>query len=131
MEIVHIVLGKANPNRMNGVNKVVYQLATEQEKANRNVQVWGVTKNTERNFPPRVFKTRLFKSSQNPFEIPVKLRKAILNNKSTVFHLHGGWIPLFYALGMLFKRHGIQFIVTPHGAYNTIAMKKNNTKLSH
>ena len=27
MKIIHIVLGKANPNRMNGVNKVVHNLA--------------------------------------------------------------------------------------------------------
>ena len=35
MEIIHIVLGKANPERMNGVNKVVFQLATKQAESGR------------------------------------------------------------------------------------------------
>jgi hypothetical protein len=37
MEIVHLILGKANPDRMNGVNKVVYQLATYQTIAKKKV----------------------------------------------------------------------------------------------
>ena len=44
MEIIHLVMGKANPQRMNGVNKVVYQLATKQAEAGIKVQVWGFTK---------------------------------------------------------------------------------------
>jgi hypothetical protein len=43
MEIIHIVLGKANPDRMNGVNKVVYQLATKQVEFGENVAVWGLS----------------------------------------------------------------------------------------
>ena len=48
MEIIHIVLGKANPDRMNGVNKVVYQLATKQADFGEKVAVWGITNDTEK-----------------------------------------------------------------------------------
>jgi hypothetical protein len=42
MEIIHIILGKANPDRLNGVNKVVYNLATEQTMAGKKHSSLGV-----------------------------------------------------------------------------------------
>lgn len=46
--IFHILAGKANPNTMNGVNKVVDALANEQVKMNFNVTVVGIANNTEK-----------------------------------------------------------------------------------
>lgn len=126
MEIIHIVLGKANPNRMNGVNKVVYQLATEQVKAGKNIQVWGITHQPEHDYPERNFKTKLFKASKNPFFIHKSLKKEILNHNKAIFHLHGGWVSTFSTLATFFKKNNIKFVLTPHGAYNEVAMKKNN-----
>jgi glycosyltransferase involved in cell wall biosynthesis len=126
MEIVHIVLGKANPNRMNGVNKVVYQLATYQFNAGVNVSVWGITKETTANYGQRNFVTRLYKAHSNPFKVDARLAKAIeAKPKDTIFHVHGGWIPVFSSLSALFEKNGLQFVFTPHGAYNTIAMKRS------
>jgi len=125
MEIIHIVLGKANPDRLNGVNKVVYNMATEQQKSGKNVSVWGITKNIEHNYPTRNFKTELFNSHRFPWFIDRKLKHAILQNKSAVFHLHGGWIPVFSSLAKFFKKHHIRYVLSPHGAYNTLAMKKS------
>ena len=45
MEIIHLILGKANPNRMNGVNKVVHELATTQVEKGISAEVWGITDN--------------------------------------------------------------------------------------
>jgi len=42
MNIIHLVLGKANPNRMNGVNKVANQLATTMTNLNKEVELWGI-----------------------------------------------------------------------------------------
>ena len=105
MEIIHIVLGKANPDRLNGVNKVVYNMATEQTKAGKKVEVWGITDNLEHNYPDRNFKTKLFKASKFPFFIDHKLKTAILHHKNGVFHMHGGWIPVFSSLAKFFKKH--------------------------
>ena len=33
MEVIHCILGKANPKRLNGVNRVVHQLASEQAES--------------------------------------------------------------------------------------------------
>lgn len=126
MEIIHIVLGKANPNRMNGVNKVVYQLATEQVKAGKSIQVWGITHHPVHDYPERNFKTKLFMASKIPFFIHASLKKEILNHHKAVFHLHGGWVSTFSTLANFFKKNNLKFVLTPHGAYNEVAMKKNN-----
>ncbi len=129
MEIIHIVLGKANPNRMNGVNKVVYQLATNQANNGKVVSVWGFTKDTSINYEERAFKTKLFQSYDNLFKVDNQFEKTLLQlPKSTRFHLHGGWIPTFHTVAELLTKHGFEYVITPHGAYNTIAMQKSKLK---
>jgi glycosyltransferase involved in cell wall biosynthesis len=126
--LIHIVLGKANPERMNGVNKVVYALATEQAQAGWDVAVWGVTANPIVNYPKRAFPTRLFKAHRNPFALDKELEKAIAAlTPETVVHLHGGFIPLNYAVAHHLRKNKIPYILTPHGSYNVIAMDKNRT----
>jgi len=126
MEIIHIVLGKANPDRLNGVNKVVYHMAKEQSKAGKKVQVWGITTNPVHDFPERNFETILFQAEKFPFAVNQELKKAILSNGQAVFHLHGGWVPVYSSLAGLFAKHGIRYVLTPHGAYNTVAMKRSS-----
>ncbi len=127
MEIVHIILGKANPERMNGVNKVVYQLATEQSNSGRKISVWGITDMPSHDYGNRVFETCLFKAKKNLFRIDRKLSIEIVKakNRNVIFHIHGGWIPTFYTISNLLSKHKIPFVFTPHGAYNTIAMRKS------
>lgn len=127
MEIIHLILGKANPQRMNGVNKVVHQLAEKQFLFGEKVAIWGITDNMEMNFETRNFETRLFKKRKFPFSFSKELKEAIINTKGeAIFHLHGGWIPVYYTVAKLFFKYNIKFVLTPHGAYNTIAMKKNS-----
>ncbi|HOY95157.1 MAG TPA: glycosyltransferase [Catalimonadaceae bacterium] len=126
MEVIHIVLGKANPARMNGVNKVVYQLASRQAESGQTVSVWGITKDLSENYGERNFNTRLFKASLNPFGLPSGIRNAFKEKKGkAVVHIHGGWIPVFSSLSTLLKELGIPFVFTPHGAYNVVAMERS------
>ena len=126
MEIIHIVLGKANTDRMHGVNKVVHQLATRQVKNGQSVSVWGIAKDLSENYEDRKFKTKLFKASVNPFSVPSGLNAALQEKKGkAIVHIHGGWIPVFAAISGILKTIGIPFIFTPHGAYNLMAMKKS------
>jgi glycosyltransferase involved in cell wall biosynthesis len=128
MEIIHIALGKVNPQRMNGVNKVVYNLATEQANAGTNVQVWGITHSLDHDYPERNFKTQLFLKKKFPFFIPDALKAEVLKcNNDVVFHLHGGFIPVFYSIARFLHTHGKKFIFTPHGSYNRIAWRKSGT----
>lgn len=125
MEIIHIVLGKANPDRLNGVNKVVYNMASEQSKAGKKVQVWGITPNPVHDYPERNFKTVLFKEERFLFFMPKALKQAILTSKKAVFHIHGGWVPIFSTVARFMSRHKIKYVLTPHGAYNEVAMKRS------
>jgi len=126
MEIIHLILGKANPERMNGVNKVVYQLATRQAASGRNVAVWGITKEMNHNYGERNFETLLFPAKKNTFQIDDTLKKAILSKKGkAIFHLHGGWIPTYATVSKFLSKHQISFVLTPHGAYNAIAMQRS------
>ncbi|MFN8436383.1 MAG: glycosyltransferase family 4 protein [Cytophagales bacterium] len=130
MEIIHIVLGKANPDRMNGINKVVFQLATRQAQMGNEVSLWGIAENLDENYGERSFKTHLFLQQSSPFKVDPKLTEAIKSykNKNAIFHIHGGWVPVFSNVSKILKKYKIPFVFTPHGAYNVIAMKRSYWK---
>src|SRR6201999_3525594 len=81
MEVIHLILGKANPMRMNGVNKVVHEMATNQVLRGYPVEVWGITANTTHDYPKRNFITRLFHRGINPFHVDKELKGALLEKK--------------------------------------------------
>ncbi|MFY8033492.1 MAG: glycosyltransferase, partial [Flexibacteraceae bacterium] len=110
---------------MNGVNKVVWQLASHQFNAGTNVQVWGLTKTPEKQDFITPFPLQLFK--ENKFGVPEGLKEAVLsNNKAdTVFHFHGGFILSFFFIAKLLVNLGYNYVLTPHGAYNTVAMQRS------
>ena len=128
MEIIHVILGKANPNRMNGVNRVVNSLATYQTQLGINVSVWGITKNTIHDYPKRNYKTILFKEISK-FILPKGIEVAIAEKtEKTVFHFHGGFIIQFGLMAKLILKKGFKYVFTPHGSYNAIAMERSHWK---
>jgi len=129
MEIIHLILGKANPERMNGVNKVVYEMATNQVINGFPVQVWGITAHPAHDYPERIFTTRLFQASRNPFRLDPALKKAFLDYKGeVVVHIHGAFIPAFYSVTKFLDKNSIPFIITPHSTYNRVMMRKNSIR---
>lgn len=126
--IIHLVLGKANPNRMNGVNKVVNSLAENQVKLGHKVSVWGITKTLIHNYPQRSYDTRLFEDV-GKFKLSNELKSSIAQlDEPITFHIHGGFIPQFYKVAKLLKKHNISYVFTPHGAYNTVALQRSKFK---
>jgi len=126
MKIIHIVLGKANPERMNGVNKVAYQLARTQKELGYEVTLWGIANTLDKNYPKRNFDTQLFQQQQNPVKLDSGLIEKIENLTSdTIVHIHGSFIPVFYRIGKLLSQKKIPYIYTPHGSLTEAAMKKN------
>lgn len=129
MEIIHLVLGKANPQRMNGVNKVVHELATRQYNAGMNVKVWGITRKPVHDYPTRPFVTRLFGTANNPFTLDRTLRQALKQlSPGTVVHMHGGFIPTFFSAARILSSRQVPFVLTPHGSYNLVALLKGRFK---
>lgn len=125
MEIIHLILGKANPARMNGVNRVVNELATQQQQSGRSVAVWGFTPNPVHDYPARPYETRLFRAARQPFRIGRDWQEAMAARPDAVVHIHGGFIPRFYAASRFLRRQRIPYVLTPHGCYNTVAMQKS------
>lgn len=127
MEVIHIILGKAHPEHANGVNKIVYQLATHQQTHGQAVAVWGIVANPVHDYGERNFRTELFKASRNPFAVPAALKKALRERAGQIMvHLHGGWVPVYAPLSALLARLEIPFVITAHGAYNTTAMQHSH-----
>jgi glycosyltransferase involved in cell wall biosynthesis len=127
MKIIHLVLGKANPARMNGVNKVVYYLAREQERMGCKLSVWGITPTPEiQSAYNQSFDIKLFQSMGKGFKIDSELVMAIKTlDPETVFHIHGAFIPAYISVTRLLRKQNIPYVFTPHGAYNAQAMKKS------
>ena len=127
MKIIHLILGKANPERMNGVNKVVHALATQQHRTGADVAVWGITADLSDNYPAREFATRLFLAQRNPFGLAAELRAALREQAGvpTVVHLHGAFIPVYFSAARVLTSLGIPYVLTPHGSYSPAALRKS------
>lgn len=125
--IIHITLGKANPNRLNGVNKVVDSVMNAQFGQNQPVEFWGITKEVNLNYPERKYRTRLFKDSWSKFKLDRRLVQAIkeLDPASTVIHLHGGFLPQLFSVAYRLRKAGVRYFFTPHGAYNLVALERS------
>ncbi len=127
MKIIHLLLGKANPLRMNGVNKVAFQLAKTQHQQGADVHLWGITANPVHDYPQRAFPTTLFTPSK--WGVPAELRQAIAELEAdTIVHLHGVFIPILDRVARLLYQNGIAYVITPHGALAKGAMEQNGWK---
>lgn len=125
-KIVHLVLGKANPERMNGVNKVAHALAATQKDFGYDVEVWGITQNTKHDYPDRNYHTQLFPKMRIPFKLDPSLAFAIKQlDKHTIFHIHGAFIPDFFSVARLLHHNKIPFVYTSHGGFNKEAVNRN------
>ena len=129
LRIFHILLGKANPNTLNGVNKVVDALATHQTLLGCEVTVCGVANNTIMRHHPH-YNYRLFTAHHNPLRYSDALLEYLLKNsdENSVFHFHSAFILWFLPLMNALKGSGrVHIFLTPHGAYipaNMISLKK-------
>ncbi len=127
-KIIHIVLGKANPNKMNGVSKVVNELATYQTILGYDVRLWGVSNSLNHNYPERNYETELFLDEgrfRTNHAIKAKLKTM---TQGTIFHIHGGFIPQFYYIAKSIIKAGFEYVYTPHGAYNALALERSKYK---
>jgi glycosyltransferase involved in cell wall biosynthesis len=115
-KVIHIVPGKANINRLNGVNKVVYSVAMESIKAGKDVEVWGIATD-DKNTHNHPFPFRIFVCNLRYFSLNSQLKEAIREQpQGTVFHLHGVLIPAYSAFTRLLRQLKYSYVVTPHGA---------------
>ncbi|MEL6864885.1 MAG: glycosyltransferase [Bacteroidota bacterium] len=126
MRIIHLVLGKANPLRMNGVNQVAHYLAKTQSAMGHEVLLWGITKSEKHDYPPRRYQTILFQPPKRPFALSEELAAAIDQLPlEAIVHIHGTFIPVFFRIAQRLKKRQIGYVHSSHGAFSPIAMQKN------
>ncbi|MEO0900169.1 MAG: glycosyltransferase [Bacteroidota bacterium] len=129
MTIIHIILGKARKERMNGVSKVAHNLALAQTKLGLHVELWGITPTPNLPIEERPYQLRLFQAKKG-FKLDHQLKIAVreAKDRGVVFHIHGAFIPEFYTLSQWLKKHGISYIYCPHGAFSPVALRYNGLK---
>ncbi|MGL1958240.1 MAG: glycosyltransferase [Colwellia sp.] len=127
MRIIHILKGKANPNTMNGVNKVVHYLATEQLYLGHKVEVWGITANPNRISHQHLYDLKLFSATKFRFRLSNLLHESLssLPSNNVIVHLHSVFLPELYAVSCLLKKLNISWVLSPHSGYNSTSMQKN------
>ena len=118
MKIIHIILGKARLDRMNGINKVVHNLALHQTEMGHDVHLWGITPTPQLKVPARSYKVRFFQAQKFPFGIDDNLAIALKEEKGNevMFHLHGGFIPVYSRIAATLHLQKTPYVVCPHGA---------------
>lgn len=126
MKIIHVTIGKANPERLNGINKVVHHLASYMMKDKQDVEVWGLTKTPESQTPKRDYPLHLFETSARSFALNPLVAEAVdALPAGAVIHFHGGFIPAFYRLARYLDKKKIAWVMSPHGAYMAQSLQKN------
>ena len=114
MKILHVIRGKANKHRANGVNQVVAGLAKYCARHGAEIKVIGVsrTPNDEQLYIKRDgFSVSVISKVGSRFNIA--LGKAI--EWADVVHIHGTYSPLNAWISAMCKSRRKPYVVTLHG----------------
>ncbi len=129
--VVHVILGKANPERMNGVNRAVHGLANhQQDLTGRSAELWGLCHQPDAPTPPRLYKLLTFPRCRRRNRVApgllARLRQFAHSTSfdTPIFHLHGAFLPEMARIALELQRLGLPYVFTPHGAYVNGAMRK-------
>ena len=126
MKLIHILIGKADPSAMGGINKVVHYLSTSQILLGYEVEVWGITETPGQIYHQHTYKLTLFPKMKNRFILNKKLIKSLNSvSNDTIFHLHSSFRPEIYVVSKYLKKRNLRWVLTPHGGYTSISLKKN------
>jgi glycosyltransferase involved in cell wall biosynthesis len=122
-KIVHLLAGKSSSKKKPGLEKLVHALADAQEKLGLDVSVWKIGdqlgEHERRN-------TKTFPQRTNRFRLTKTLRSDISKlPSSTIFHVHGGFVPEYFALARRLKRASLthKVVVSSHGSYSETSLR--------
>ncbi len=125
MNILHFILGKANPDRANGVNQVIHGLAKYQSRAGHDVHVVGISSSMTTPYEKiqrEDFEVECFKKfNSKTFTYIKELVKNI-----DIVHLHGVWNMKNVRLGRYLETIEKPYIITAHCGYALDRIKQSN-----
>jgi glycosyltransferase involved in cell wall biosynthesis len=118
MHFVHILVGSADPNSVNGVNKVVHWLATTQIEMGERAEIWAIKPDEMPAIHERSYDIRIFGTTRSRFILTPELRSALQQLPlDTWVQLHSVYVPELTSIAKLLKKRGISYGVTTHGGY--------------
>lgn len=126
MRVIHVVVGKANPQQtMNGVNVAVDAAARTLWQAGFHTEVWAIAGNPRTNLPQPEYPIHFF---QHHPGVPARLdaaleaRLAECDRPGTVFHLYGGFLPVLRAVARRLRQ---PYLVMPQGIYAAACLRRH------
>lgn len=128
MKILHFILGKANPDRANGVNQVIYGLAKYQSLSGHEVHVLGISKsmsNEKEIIDRKFFKVEAHKKfGNNEFKRLKDIAVAM-----DIVHLHGVWNHYNIQVGKYLTSISKPYVITAHCGYSIDRMRQSNYRI--
>ena len=124
MKILHFILGKANPDRANGVNQVIYGLAKYQRLAGHEVSVIGISKSMELSYElidRKYFQVEAYRT----FKDVIERLKEICPDIDIV-HLHGVWNRMNICICKYLEHIEKPYVITAHCGYSLDRLKQSN-----
>lgn len=124
-KILHFILGKANPERANGVNQVIYGLAKYQSLAGHTVCVLGISKSMKREseiIDRSYYKVEAYQS----FFFKGYKRFQELVKDIDIVHFHGVWNNYNIIAGKYLNKINKPYIITAHCGYSVDRLKQSN-----
>lgn len=120
MRVIHLVRGKANPNRGNGVGKMVHFLATEQARLGVATEVWGITQGERAPSFDSEYKFEAIPAKKIGLDRAFSQKIDSIKDKGNlIFVLHGPFITDFWFASRILKVNKIKYIFMPHDQYNS------------
>lgn len=124
MKILHFILGKANPDRANGVNQVIYGLAKYQRLAKQEVFIIGISRSMEHPYEfvdRKYFQVEAYKAFKSGF---TRLKE--ICNDIDIVHLHGVWNGMNIRVGKYLESIEKPYVITAHCGYSLDRLKQSN-----
>jgi glycosyltransferase involved in cell wall biosynthesis len=122
LRIRHVLRGRCDPARPDGIVRHTYFLAQAQRQLGHDVAVYGVAASVAA--PERVRRDGLevhaVPRTRNPFGVHPSLRAQMIGPDSDVhiFHLQLPFDPAVWGVGRLLRRLGRPYVVSPHALWS-------------
>jgi len=126
VKIAHFLHGRANPNGVNGGDKIICRLASSTAELGQQVFILGVSNKPW--IPVRGVTVQHVAPQSNPFEMPPSLVDTLHNIRPDIVHFHGIYTPKDTVVARWLRRKGINYVVSPHGGLMPGVLARNYLK---
>lgn len=130
MRVLHIILGKADKNRANGVNQVIAGLAKYSARNGATISILGKAQTAAQEgevIQRDGFEVKVYTKWCRAYRVAVY--QAV--NDADIVHLHGTYSPLNIWLGWVCDSAGKPYVVTLHGGLSAARSTWKNRLQKH